>query len=130
MPTDNEGRAKLYADIAHPINSGCREMIQDSVVREFKEEVRRAEDPSYVSRYDDFDLDFDESRATAPAKRAKGSRVDQAHDTRTKHAPRTGGASEQAVSNDQGPTAPLRSSSKPQSVSPETGFGSGVFPKK
>ena len=26
---DTEGRAKLYADIAHPINSPCREMIQD-----------------------------------------------------------------------------------------------------
>jgi DNA-binding cell septation regulator SpoVG len=25
---DAEGRAKLYADIAHPINSQCREMIQ------------------------------------------------------------------------------------------------------
>jgi len=130
MSTDNEGRAKLYADIAHPINSGCREMIQDSVVREFNEEIRRAEDPSYVSRYDDFDLDYDESRASAPAKRAKETRVDQAHETRVKHAPRTGGASEQAVPNEQGPTAPLGSSSKPQGVSPETGFGSGVFPKK
>ena len=27
---DDDGRAKLYADIAHPINSTCREMIQTS----------------------------------------------------------------------------------------------------
>ena len=26
---DEDGRAKLYADIAHPINSSCREMIQE-----------------------------------------------------------------------------------------------------
>jgi stage V sporulation protein G len=54
---DDEGRAKLYADIAHPINSACREMIQDRVIREFYEEQERAKLPGYVSRYDEFDLD-------------------------------------------------------------------------
>ena len=54
---DEEGRAKLYADIAHPINSGCREMIQDRVIREFYEEQERAKLPGYVSRYDDVDFD-------------------------------------------------------------------------
>ncbi len=52
---DEEGRAKLYADIAHPINSACREMIQDRVIREFQEELERAKQPGYVSRYDDYD---------------------------------------------------------------------------
>src|SRR4029077_15370173 len=56
-PRDPEGRAKLYADIAHPINSACREMIQDRVIREFREELERAKQPGYVSRYDDFDVD-------------------------------------------------------------------------
>jgi len=130
MPTDNEGRAKLYADIAHPINSTCREMIQESVVREFKEEIRRAKDPSYVSRYDDFDLDFEESRATTPSKRAKETRVDQPHEPRGKHSPRTGGAAEQTAPDDRGPAAPLSSSSKPQRASPDTGFGTGVFPEE
>ncbi len=32
---DDEGRAKLYADIAHPINSACREMIQQRVIQAF-----------------------------------------------------------------------------------------------
>ena len=50
---DQEGRTKLYADIAHPINSKCREMIQERVIREFEQELERAQDPSYVSRYDD-----------------------------------------------------------------------------
>jgi len=56
-PLDEEGRAKLYADIAHPINSACREMIQERVIREFREEQERAKLPGYVSRYDDFDID-------------------------------------------------------------------------
>lgn len=54
---DEDGRAKLYADIAHPINSACREMIQERVVREFYCELDRAKQPGYVSRYDDIDLD-------------------------------------------------------------------------
>src|SRR5688500_19492747 len=28
-----DGRSKLYADIAHPINSQCREMIQERVLQ-------------------------------------------------------------------------------------------------
>ncbi len=53
--TDDEGRAKLYADIAHPINSECREMIQHRVIAAFKEERSRAKMPGYVSSYDDLD---------------------------------------------------------------------------
>ena len=56
-PLDDDGRAKLYADIAHPINSACREMIQERVISEFRQEVERAKLPGYVSRYDDFDID-------------------------------------------------------------------------
>jgi len=56
-PLDEDGRAKLYADIAHPINSACREMIQERVIREFREEQERSKLPGYVSRYDDFDID-------------------------------------------------------------------------
>jgi stage V sporulation protein G len=51
---DDEGRAKLYADIAHPINSACREMIQERVIAEFQTELDRAKQPGYVSRYDDY----------------------------------------------------------------------------
>jgi len=52
---DEDGRVKLYADIAHPIHSACREMIQERVVREFREELERAKQPGYVSSYDDLD---------------------------------------------------------------------------
>jgi len=50
---DSDGRNKLYADIAHPINSECREMIQNRVISEFEGELQRASQPGYVSRYDD-----------------------------------------------------------------------------
>jgi stage V sporulation protein G len=56
---DEEGRAKLYADIAHPINSACREMIQQRVIREFQVELDRSKLPGYKSTYDDYDHDVD-----------------------------------------------------------------------
>lgn len=52
---DEDGRAKLYADIAHPINSACREMIQERVIREFQLELSRSKLPGYKSTYDDYD---------------------------------------------------------------------------
>src|SRR5205823_13865306 len=30
---DQDGRAKLHADIAHPINSNCREYIQGAIIK-------------------------------------------------------------------------------------------------
>ncbi|MDG2015067.1 MAG: SpoVG family protein [Pirellulaceae bacterium] len=51
--TDDHGRAKLYADIAHPINAEAREQIQSRVIKEFFEELEHAKKPDYVSRYDD-----------------------------------------------------------------------------
>lgn len=54
---DDDGRAKLYADIAHPINSDCRELIQRSVLEAFEQEQIRAQDPDYVCTYDDYGED-------------------------------------------------------------------------
>ncbi len=54
---DDDGRAKLYADIAHPINSACREMIQQRVIQAYQEELARSQQPGYVPTYDDFDDD-------------------------------------------------------------------------
>ncbi|MFV0445043.1 MAG: septation protein SpoVG family protein [Planctomycetaceae bacterium] len=53
-PKETDGRAKLYADIAHPINSECREMIQTSVLAAFEHEQVLAQSPDYICRYDDF----------------------------------------------------------------------------
>ena len=47
-------KIKLYADIAHPINTACREMIQDMVIAAFLDEKERSQLPGYVSSYDDY----------------------------------------------------------------------------
>ncbi len=67
---DAEGRAKLYADIAHPINSQCREMIQSRVIVEYRNELERAKQPGYSSRYDeDYDDDIDAASLVAQEQR-------------------------------------------------------------
>ncbi len=72
-PKDADGRAKLYADIAHPINTACREMIQNFVIQEYYEEIELAKQPGYVSRYDDYDYDFVDTF------RRSSARFDQPH---------------------------------------------------
>jgi stage V sporulation protein G len=54
---DTDGRAKLYADIAHPINSNCRELIQDRVLVEFESELIHSKEPGYLCTYDDYGED-------------------------------------------------------------------------
>lgn len=51
---DVDGRAKLYADIAHPINSRCRELIQKKVMAAFHDEQIKSRQPGYVCSYDDY----------------------------------------------------------------------------
>ncbi|MBX7103769.1 MAG: SpoVG family protein [Gemmataceae bacterium] len=58
-----DGRAKLHADIAHPINSACREMIQSAVISAYHLEQEKAKLPGYICTYDD--VDFDEYRGHA-----------------------------------------------------------------
>jgi stage V sporulation protein G len=62
---DADGRAKLHADIAHPIHSRAREEIQNAVVKAYGDEKERAKQPGYVCRYDDYDSDFEEADAAA-----------------------------------------------------------------
>ena len=49
---DADGRAKLHADIAHPINSAMREVIQGAVLQAYDRECERSRQPGYVSSYD------------------------------------------------------------------------------
>ncbi len=55
--TDRNGRDKLHADIAHPINSSCRERIQKRVVTAYEEELRASAQPGYVPKTLDEDFD-------------------------------------------------------------------------
>ena len=57
---DHAGRAKLYADIAHPVNAECRELIQRSVIEELEREMELAAKPGYRPRFDDnYEIQFD-----------------------------------------------------------------------
>ena len=44
---NSQGRMKLHADIAHPINAECRKLIQDKIIASFEEEVEKAKSPDY-----------------------------------------------------------------------------------
>jgi stage V sporulation protein G len=88
---DADGRVKLHADIAHPINSGCREVIQTAVIKAFQEEKERSRQPGYVCTYDEFDGDYDPSftqvvgELNTPS-RGNGYRTHGAHHARGTHA--------------------------------------------
>lgn len=86
---DDEGRAKLYADIAHPINSSCREMIQQRVIRSFEEEKVRAKLPGYVPSYDDFEQEefVAEARDEGAAAPAPNAQIQPAEQPRGPHKP-------------------------------------------
>jgi len=58
-PADDEGRIKLYADIAHPINSLCRELIQRKVVEAYQRELEASRRPGYSPSYRDYDDDWE-----------------------------------------------------------------------
>lgn len=88
---DDDGRMKLYADIAHPINSACREMIQSRVIEAFEQEKARATQPGYVSTYDDFDEEqtMAEVREDRTAAAIEPARVQPAEKPRGPHHPPT-----------------------------------------
>jgi len=65
---DEDSPNKLYADVAHPINQACRDLIQKHVVQEYHLELDRAKLPGYVSRYDDsYESELDAARRDIPA---------------------------------------------------------------
>jgi stage V sporulation protein G len=90
---DADGRAKLHADIAHPINSGCREVIQTAVLKAFQEERERSKQPGYVCTYDDFDGDYEGTytqvvgELNGPGRGGPNYRTHSAHAPRGGHAP-------------------------------------------
>ncbi|MEM9187424.1 MAG: SpoVG family protein [Planctomycetota bacterium] len=124
---DADGRAKLYADIAHPINSSCREMIQDHVVREYREELERAKQPGYVSRYDDFD------GGDYSAEPSANKRYDAPHvrgDANAPHTPPQGNASQRGGSGPHtrpGRPSPSRTARDPGNDAASDGFGAGIL---
>ena len=86
---DVDGRVKLHADIAHPINSACREVIQGAVLKAFHAEKERSKQPGYVCNYDDFDSDYDAPLGTVGGEAngpVRGYRTHGNHGPRGRHA--------------------------------------------
>src|SRR5262245_53582753 len=89
---DADGRVKLHADIAHPINSACREVIQTAVLKAFQAEKERSKQPGYSCTYDDYDSDQyigvpqGAGDGHAPV---RGYRTHGGHGPRGQHAPST-----------------------------------------
>jgi stage V sporulation protein G len=129
MPLDADGRAKLYADIAHPINSACREMIQECVVREYEEELERAKLPDYVSRYDDFDLDYgDYRRGPQPAAANAETRLDPAHE-RQPGRPHSARSNHPEGQRGRTQAPPPKAATQREQRPAGDGFGAGIFPE-
>ncbi len=112
---DQEGRAKLYADIAHPINSTCRELIQHRVIAEYRAEQERAKEPGYVSRYDDF-YEFENETRSASKTANERTHVEPAEtEPRGPHKPPSHSSSRDS------------SSSSSSSRRGHDDFGAGIF---
>src|SRR5687767_14116710 len=87
---DADGRVKLHAEIAHPINSACREVIQGAVLKAFNMEKERSKQPGYVCTYDDYDGgDFEGTpsytQIVGEVNGARGYRTHGAHSSRGSH---------------------------------------------
>lgn len=86
---DAEGRAKLHADIAHPINSSCREVVQSAILSAYREERERSKQPGYICTYDDIDVEYEDSYSNVVGElNGPGHRVHSAHGPRGNHASR------------------------------------------
>lgn len=85
---DADGRAKLHADIAHPINSACREVIQGAVIKAYQEERERSKMPGYVCNYDDLDGDYEETFTSIVGELNAGARTQGEFRSHSSHPPR------------------------------------------
>jgi len=56
---NGNGRLKLHADVAHPINAGTRHEIERAVLQAYKQEVERSKQPGYIPpKLDGDEFDF------------------------------------------------------------------------
>jgi len=115
---DADGRAKLHADIAHPINSACREVIQGAVLKAFQEEKERSKQPGYVCTYDDFDSEYEPSFSQLVSELHAPSRNHAPnYRTHAAHAPRGAHANNHEAPSSVGSREETRSE----------GFGAGIL---
>jgi stage V sporulation protein G len=68
------GRLKLHADIAHPINAGCRQEIERKVLDAYDRELERSRQPGYVApSLDAEDFELYDDRPARPTLRPTGT---------------------------------------------------------
>ncbi len=126
---DADGRAKLHADIAHPINSSCREKLQGAVLASYADELERAKMPGYVSRYDD--IDGGEFEAPTNPYETPAPAVGAGHEAPLRRAPLRG-HTQHARGGMRGPHVPPRRDPAHEGIATEhrgesaSGFGSGL----
>jgi stage V sporulation protein G len=118
---DEDGRAKLYADIAHPINSACREMIQDRVIKEFRLELERSKLPGYRSTYDDYDHE-DAPTPKEPSMREKTQVQPAEPQPRSPHRPAAQQPARHAARHASSPPP-----APPAADTQRDSFGAGIF---
>jgi stage V sporulation protein G len=92
-----DAKSKLYADIAHPINAECREMIQSRVLREFEMETERSKLPGYVSRYDEEYGNIDAPPSRSASEAFRRTDPERPRDDRLLAPPHTGGPPKDAA---------------------------------
>lgn len=127
---------KLYADVAHPINSDSRELIQNAVITEFEAELSRCQQPGYRSRYDD-DFGYEDVNADdviadqSPRTQSPGTQSPGTQSPRTRsQSPTSGPAKDDAQSGPprphfgDSPRTPKENAGREQG---EDGFGAGIF---
>jgi len=126
----SDQRAKLYADIAHPINSECREQIQTRVIDEYVNEIEEAKRPGYRSKYDDYfsdagedyDHDDDDQPSSSGSSSSSPSRRESPPEERSDTIKRAEDASQL-----KGPHSPPEGKSSQSSSSRPRKFGEGIF---
>jgi stage V sporulation protein G len=115
---DIEGASnKLYADIAHPVNQACRDLIQHAVIREYRLELERAEQPGYVSRYDEEYVEYIPHAVSTPSIIPRPHMLEKPNEAGT---PNEAGKQTEASNQTEGGTAG-------QILPPENPFGDGIF---
>jgi stage V sporulation protein G len=114
---DADGRVKLHADIAHPINSACREVIQTAVIKAFHEERERSKQPGYVCSYDDYDSDYDAGLTQVVGELNGGRSATPSYRPHAAHGPR----GNHARTHENSGTAAARTDNRSE------GFGAGIM---
>jgi stage V sporulation protein G len=59
MLSDERGRPRLYADIAHPISQQARDRISSAILAAYAQELERSQQAGYKAvEFDDLDYDY------------------------------------------------------------------------